>query len=133
MAVQNKFPLNVTFTQGDDHPFELAFYENDDVTPISMDGKLMSLTVKPVYDDDDTDAAAYIALNTADMTVDEDTEVAGGGVNNRVSMVFPRTLTALIPVGDHVVDFQVLDGGYLHTQGSGTAVCEPQTGRRIPT
>lgn len=129
-----EFALNITFRQGDDYPFSMAFYEDDDVTPIAMGSpKKLGLTIKPLIDDDDTDANAYIALNTADFVVDPDPD-GGGAVNNRVNVLLPRALTKLIPVGTHYVDFQVLDAAnHLQTQGFGSAVCTPQTGRRIPT
>lgn len=127
-----EFPLNITFRQGDDFPFALTFYEPDDTTPIDMSSALMSLTIKPLIDADDTDAAAYIALDTADFVIDPDPD-GGGAVNNRVSITLPRALTKPIPVGTHLIDFQVLSGGMLQTQGYGSAVCKEQVGRRLPT
>lgn len=127
------FPLNMTFHQGDDFLFEMTFYEEDDTTPLNMADKVMSLTVKPAVDADDTDAAAYIKLNTADFIVDSDPD-GGGAVLNRVNVLFPRASTKLIPVGTHVIDFQVKDAAaHLLTYGYGDCVVEPQISRREPT
>jgi len=125
--------MNHTVVQGDDFTFETSYYEADDTTPIDITGWKFAFTVKPAVDADDTDAAAYIAVDTADMTIDKDTEVAAGTVLNRVSFRVHRDVVKLIPVGTYPCDFQVIDDAdNLLTHGVGDFVVEAQPGRRVP-
>lgn len=130
-----EFPISIEVRQGDDYLFEVAYYEDDDETPISMDGKTMSLTIKPAIDEDDTDAAAEASYDTADFTVDEDEEVVGGGVNNRVGVLIVRSLIHAMDVGTHYIDFQVLDDAtnILKTVAFGQFNVLDQVSRREPT
>lgn len=125
--------MNHTVTQGDDFTFETAYYEEDDTTPVDISTWKFAFTVKPAIDADDTDAAAYIAVDTADMVIDEDTEVTGGGIDNRVSFRVNRSVVKLIPVGTYPCDFQAIDAAdNLQTHGLGDFVVEAQPGRRVP-
>ena len=129
------FEMNDIIFQGIDWPIILTFYESDDVTPMDLEGALISFTVKPAYDDDDTDAAAYIALNTSDWVIDEDPDSTVPGVKNRISTVVPRAIVQTIPVGEHVQDLDIipLATGYLNTYGSGYLEVKAQVGRRTPS
>lgn len=126
--------LNLTAVQGDTFTFEMAFYASDDATPRDISTSKFAFTVKPAIDADDTDAGAYISVDTADMTIDEDTEVAGGGVDNRVSFRVAASVVKAIPVGTYPCDFQELDAaGNLMTQTFGDFVVTEQVGRRVPS
>ena len=126
--------LNLTAVQGDTFTFEMAFYASDDATPRDIGASKFAFTVKPAVDADDADAAAYIAVDTASMTIDKDTEVAGGGVVNRVSFRVDASVIKAIPVGTYPCDFQELDiAGNLMTQTIGDFVVVQQVGRRVPS
>lgn len=128
------FPLNNTIIQGVDWPIILTFYEEDDITPVNLAGAKISYTVKPAYDEDDLDAAAYVKLNTSDFTIDADPD-GGGAVTNRISAVVPRSTVHAIPVGTHVQDLDIVPQttSRLGTYGSGQLVVKAQVGRREPT
>jgi hypothetical protein len=115
--------------QGDDFTFEIAYYEDDDTTPIDVSGWSFYFTVKPAVDEDDTDAEAYIAADPADFTIDED--VTGSGTDNRASFAVADTVIQAIPVGTHVADFLAVDdAGRKQTQGYGDFRILPQVTRR---
>lgn len=128
------FEYNEAVVQGIDWQIIMTFYEADDVTPMNLAGALISLTVKPDYDSDDTDALAYIALDTADFTIDEDPDGPLTGVTNRISAVVPRATMQAVPVGTHPMDIDIIPAatGYLNTYGSGHLYVNPQVGRRTP-
>jgi hypothetical protein len=133
--IDRTFPMNDTIVQGIDWPIVFTFYEDDDVTPKNMAGSLITFTVKPAFDEDDTDAEAYVALETSDFTIDEDPDGPLDGTLNRISAVVPRTTTHDIPVGTHKQDLDIIPAatGYLDTYGRGQLVVLEQSGRRTPS
>ena len=121
--------MNYTVKRGDDFSFEIAYYEEDDVTPIDVSGWTFFFTVKLAFDTDDTDALALIAVNTGSMTIDED--VNGSGTDNRVSFVVPRATILLMTVASHILDWQALnESDVLQSHGAGSFITEDKVGRR---
>lgn len=119
-VVVTYFPLNATIVQGDDVPFVFIFTEGE--VDVDISAWQFFYTVKRAYAD--TDTAAVIALDPADMAF---TATTPGGTVNKLTFLLPHAATEDLEPGTYYHDLQVVRaGGLVTTLGRGQLVVEAQ-------
>lgn len=120
-----RFQFDEEAVIGDDHPIELVFYDKADdgtLTPEVISDRTWFYTAKNSHAD--LDAAALIALNPGDMTLDADPDLAmnPSALVNRLTFWLPRASTALMNEKAYAQDLQSVEtsSGRVFTKGIGT-------------
>lgn len=116
---------NKTLERGDHWVIQFVFTDAAD-QPLDISGWEFWYTAKPAIDADATDAAAIIALDPADFTLDSS---GASATVDRVTALVTEAMTDVTPA-TYVHDIQVKVGGRISTYMKGQLVIEGDVTRR---
>lgn len=116
---------NLTIERGDHYVLQLVFTDGND-QPLDISGYEFWYTAKPAVDADVTDAAAIIALDPADFTLDSS---GASATVDRMTALITETMTTVTPA-TYVQDLQVKVGGRISTYLKGQLVIDGDVTRR---
>lgn len=120
---------NKTVERGDHWVIQFTFTTKVDgvVSRMSIAGYEFWYTAKPAIDADATDAAAIIALDPSDFTLDSS---QGDATIDRMTALVTEAMTTVVPA-TYLHDLQVKVGGRISTYCKGQLVIAGDVTRRV--